>query len=80
MGRGIGVNGGIPGGLGNQPWGRRQWGIMVGHLKGPVCVFWNLLTQTVGRGFGGVGALFLPLPPGRGGELVEASSPGHTCV
>ena len=72
MGRGIGVMEGIPGGLGNLPWGCRHWGRGLGHLKGPI--FYNLSNLGVGifsrgGGDGGGRALVLPLPPGWGGEF-----------
>ena len=57
-------------GLGKWPWGSKQWGIVVGCLRGLVGILLNLGSLTVGKGPGGGRgrALALPLPPGWGGE------------
>ena len=36
-------------GLGKGPWGSKQWGIVVGHLRGLAGTFLNLGTLTIGR-------------------------------
>ena len=63
-------------GLGNLPWGHKQWGMVLGHHRGPVGTFLNwgtllpgLAEPGIGRGSGGRGrTLALPPIPGWRGE------------